>query len=1014
MPAEMDQLGTREEAVDKFLRRIFLSVVQLPSSSDGRNDFSFYESRNASIAKGMIIGSSSSSSSSSGIQDGCVDVHDDALGVLERMCAYEKPNDPLLLPDDLKDGTLYNIVKDIIEHTINLHTKKSGNDNNNNTSSRSSSSDSGGMSTADNLRLSMLVDKERIFQSNTSMMTPKPILRGIDNSRDLPFKPKLNEKVHSIVDLEIKEIRISSSEDDDEIDDDNYTINSAASSLHLTKPSSYYAHPYQAELTSLSYNSILKESESKFKERSPIKSPKPPETLVNLQVIDDVESFDAMMNTLLHRKEIAMDLQQHTYRSFGGFTCLMLISTRDEDFIIDTIKLWDNMHKLQLITADPKILKVFHNCENDILCLQRDFGLYIINSFDTYYAVKELKYPTLSLAHQVKVLCGIVLKQKCQMEDWRQRPLNEVMLTYARDSTHYLLYVYDCLTWELWSNKGWQGMTSVLDSSKRACLQRYEKELFNPLGYQKLLRRCRSLGKIIALTEAQVNTIATLWEWRDSVAREKDESVSYIMSNAEMLRIALAIPQDVETLLTEVGPISSFVEECADEIISTIKNNTLSGIALGHSNIGNRSSNEVVGDLLNTPVRKEDQRHITRAMADSPFAPDLGIDRGVLSPTTVGGQGGVTGDSHGSSYSAGILQTPVSNAPRNRIRSPVLEPEEIFRLAGWNTPSPAEAISLSESPLTTEGSAAIPSFSSPPVQSHLQSKGDLKFSSSSAFSAPVSSTVLGNKNIAELFLGNKGIAELSSSTENDMPKSLSEIYEISNRNRKRNKERKKARDGQTSINSSIDEKEFAKAKDATFLSIDNKAEFDTGSVTSASSFDESAYFQAVETASTTPENTLEFVEMLGWLDASEKKNVLENHLRELELAAQSSQDNDHNNSESNGGGFQNNKSSQQGSFNNSNFGGGGGSSYNQINHNQMRRSMDSTGSGGSMKSGGGGRGSYSNAKGKDSNKLSGGGINGGGGRGNSHRSSGGKPGSNTQDGNVRNGAGGGRYKGRKQ
>jgi len=35
-------------------------------------------------------------------------------------------------------------------------------------------------------------------------------------------------------------------------------------------------------------------------------------------------------------KEISVDLEHHSYRSFLGFTCLMQISTRSSDFIVDT------------------------------------------------------------------------------------------------------------------------------------------------------------------------------------------------------------------------------------------------------------------------------------------------------------------------------------------------------------------------------------------------------------------------------------------------------------------------------------------------------------------------------------------------------------------------------------------------------------------------------------------------------------------------------------------------------
>lgn len=86
--------------------------------------------------------------------------------------------------------------------------------------------------------------------------------------------------------------------------------------------------------------------------------------------------------------EIAIDLEHHNYRTFQGFVCLMQISTRQEDFLIDTLQLRHVMHILNSSLTNPKILKVLHGADSDIVWLQRDFGLYIVNMFDTGQAAR--------------------------------------------------------------------------------------------------------------------------------------------------------------------------------------------------------------------------------------------------------------------------------------------------------------------------------------------------------------------------------------------------------------------------------------------------------------------------------------------------------------------------------------------------------------------------------------------------------------------------------------------------
>lgn len=65
-----------------------------------------------------------------------------------------------------------------------------------------------------------------------------------------------------------------------------------------------------------------------------------------------------MLSKLLKAPEIAVDLEYHNYRSYAGFVCLMQISTREEDWIVDTLELRDELNALGEVFADPGIVKV--------------------------------------------------------------------------------------------------------------------------------------------------------------------------------------------------------------------------------------------------------------------------------------------------------------------------------------------------------------------------------------------------------------------------------------------------------------------------------------------------------------------------------------------------------------------------------------------------------------------------------------------------------------------------------
>lgn len=65
-----------------------------------------------------------------------------------------------------------------------------------------------------------------------------------------------------------------------------------------------------------------------------------------------------MLDKLRGSQEVAVDLEYHNYRSFGGFVCLMQISTREEDFVVDTLALREELEELNEVFTDPNVVKV--------------------------------------------------------------------------------------------------------------------------------------------------------------------------------------------------------------------------------------------------------------------------------------------------------------------------------------------------------------------------------------------------------------------------------------------------------------------------------------------------------------------------------------------------------------------------------------------------------------------------------------------------------------------------------
>ncbi|KAI1760121.1 ribonuclease H-like domain-containing protein [Hypoxylon sp. FL1150] len=371
------------------------------------------------------------------------------------------------------------------------------------------------------------------FMRNANIIKPQNAFDvKTNNLATSPWKPILTKKPHAVVPLKRS---LTTFQDEDQ------TIQ--------------YKHPYETEITQLQFPKAV------FEKKEPTKY-QPVET-TSATFVNTFEGVLEMLEELKGATEIAIDTEHHDFRTYAGLLSLMQISTREKDWIVDTLQPWRRkLEVLNEVFADPKIVKVLHGAYMDIIWLQRDCGLYIVGLFDTFEAASALQYPTRSLAYLLKRFVDFDADKKYQLADWRIRPIPEEMFYYARSDTHYLLYIYDMMRNELLDQSGEEPTQNlvhqVLDRSKATSLRRYETSKYDaeggsgPFGWYNLLLK-HSSGK---LSKEQFAVYRALHKWRDEVARREDESALYIMNNSTLFDITRQMPPDPKALHSLVGTTS--------------------------------------------------------------------------------------------------------------------------------------------------------------------------------------------------------------------------------------------------------------------------------------------------------------------------------------------------------------------------------------------------------------------------------------------------------------------------
>ncbi|KAI9044481.1 exosome nuclease subunit RRP6 [Aspergillus affinis] len=372
---------------------------------------------------------------------------------------------------------------------------------------------------------------------------PKPQLefqRAVDNTDVSPFKPLLHKKVHATVPLEKSE---------------------------------GYVNPYEPEIRAAKY------PHSTYEVSPPVDYL--PFESTTATFVDTLEGVMDMLKELKKAKEIAIDLEHHDVHSYHGLVSLMQISTRDKDWVVDTLKPWrEELQVLNEVFADPAILKVLHGASMDIIWLQRDLGLYVVGMFDTFHAACALNYPKRSLKFLLHKIVNFEADKRYQMADWRVRPLPTGMFDYARSDTHYLLHIYDHLRNELVENSvpGHNLIDYVLDHSKDEALQRYERPVYDaatgqgPGGWYDYL--CRNPA---VLSKEQFAVFKAVHQWRDQVAREEDEGVQCVFPKHVLFKVANVMPVDMGTLFRTLSPVTPITKDRASDLLETIKQAKIEG-----------------------------------------------------------------------------------------------------------------------------------------------------------------------------------------------------------------------------------------------------------------------------------------------------------------------------------------------------------------------------------------------------------------------------------------------------
>ena len=277
-------------------------------------------------------------------------------------------------------------------------------------------------------------------------------------------------------------------------------------------------------------------------------------------LIDNQSSFESVLPELMKEKILAVDTEANSLYAYRERVCLIQISSPGKDYILDPLRIND-ISSLGYLFLDPNIEKIFHASEYDFLILHDDYQFEFQNLFDTMLAAQILGRTKLGLDALLEEMVGITVNKKYQRADWGKRPLSEDMLSYAQMDTHYLFKIRHTLAADLEKT----GLSPIAQEDfSRACL-------VHKVVREKKDDPCWRINGARKLPPQQAAVLVKLFQYRDQVARNKNQPVFKILSSKTLLQLAEECPATKKQLLYLELPGKRAVERHADNLIKAIQ-----------------------------------------------------------------------------------------------------------------------------------------------------------------------------------------------------------------------------------------------------------------------------------------------------------------------------------------------------------------------------------------------------------------------------------------------------------
>ncbi|KJV65569.1 MULTISPECIES: ribonuclease D [Ehrlichia] len=244
-------------------------------------------------------------------------------------------------------------------------------------------------------------------------------------------------------------------------------------------------------------------------------------------LIDDVKELESICNRLLVLQPEFIAVDTEFIRSGSEYypkLCLIQIACAEEQFVVDVLASGMDLSVLGDIFYNKNIIKVFHDCRQDVDALLTKFPEIPSPIFDTQIAAMFCYCYDNSVGYSklVEQLLGISLdKLSLKRSNWELRPVSVDKIQYALNDVIYLYELYKIL----YNNLVNAGRLSWF-------LEEMNSIVLQEVNYSNI---CNIPDFASDITKEEIIVVKSVIEWREKLAQFFNLNREFILKNKVVL-----------------------------------------------------------------------------------------------------------------------------------------------------------------------------------------------------------------------------------------------------------------------------------------------------------------------------------------------------------------------------------------------------------------------------------------------------------------------------------------------